>query len=114
LLAAIGTYGVSLNFVSQRRRELGVRLALGAEPGHLRSLVLRQGLFLAIIGVVVGLVLAVLAGGALASVLYGIHGADPIVLAMVPILLLLVAAISTFIPAEKATRVSPVEVLRAE
>ncbi len=114
LLAAIGTYGVSLNFVAQRRREMGVRLALGAEPGNLRSLVLRQGLTLAIIGVVVGLVVAFLAGGALASVLYGIRGGDPMVLTAVPVLLLLVAAVSTLIPAMKATRVNPVEVLRAE
>jgi putative ABC transport system permease protein len=114
VLAAVGIYGVISYSVSQRTREIGIRLALGADVGKVRSLVLRQGMAPAVTGIAIGLGLAVLLTRYLRSLLFGIAPLDPLTFATIPLLLLMVAAASVLIPAARASRVAPVEALRGE
>jgi predicted permease len=114
VLAAVGIYGVISYSVSQRTREIGIRLALGAEPGSVRSLVLRQGMAPAALGVGAGVVAAVGLTRFLGSLLYQVTPLDPLTFLAIPILLLLVAAASVLLPAARAARVEPVEALRGE
>jgi predicted permease len=114
LLALVGIYGVTAYGVSQRTREMGIRLALGAAPGAVRWLVLGEGLRLAGLGLVAGLGLALAGGRVLRSQLYGVGSADPATYLALSIVLLLVAAAATWIPARRATRVDPAIALRAE
>jgi predicted permease len=113
-MACLGLYGVLAYAVEQRRREVGVRVAVGATPWMIFRLVVGQGLRLTAVGLAVGLVLALAATRSLASVLYGVGPADPAVYAGVAALLLLVAAAASFLPARQALRVDPVVVLRDE
>ncbi|HXN53629.1 MAG TPA: ABC transporter permease [Candidatus Acidoferrum sp.] len=113
-LASVGVYGVISYSVSQRTQELGIRAALGARPGNVISMVLRQGISLSLIGIGIGLVLAFLLLRAMRSVLYGVGSTDIPTLATVSVLLLLVAFVATYIPALRATRVDPVIALRHE
>jgi predicted permease len=112
LLAGLGIYGVISYTVSERTHEFGIRLALGAHNGNILSLVLRQGLALALVGSVVGLAGAVLVSHLMAGVLYGVRPTDPITFAAVAILLITVALIACFIPARRATKVDPMFALR--
>jgi len=114
VLAVVGVYGVLSYSVSQRTQELGIRAALGARPGNVISMVLRQGMSLSLIGIGIGLVLAFLLLRAMRSVLYGVGSTDIFTLATVSVLLLLVAFVATYIPALRATRVDPVIALRHE
>ena len=114
VLAAVGIYGVIAYSVSQRTREIGVRLALGADIGRVRALVLRQGLAPAGIGVAAGVAAAALLTRYLGSLLYGVAPLDPLTFGTIPLVLLAVAAGSVLIPAVRASRVEPVEALRAE
>lgn len=114
LLAAIGLYGVLAYNVAQRTRELGVRLALGATPERLRGLVLRQVGWMALIGLALGLVSAVLIGRAAAALLFGLTGDDPDVLAAAAIVLACIVAAAGYLPARRAARVAPMEALRYE
>ena len=114
LLSTIGLYGVLSYLVSQRTSELGVRVALGAARGHLLRLVVGQGLRVTAAGVVVGVVGALFAGHALASLLYGVSPHDPVVLGLVAGALIVVAAIASYLPALRATRVDPMVALRYE
>jgi ABC-type antimicrobial peptide transport system permease subunit len=114
LLALVGIYGVTAYGVSQRTREMGIRLALGAAPGAVRWLVLGEGLQLAALGLSAGLALALAGGRVLRSQLYGVGSADPATYLALSIVLLLVAAAATWIPARRATRVDPAIALRAE
>jgi predicted permease len=114
LLALVGIYGVTAHGVSQRTREMGIRLALGAAPGAVRWLVLGEGLRVAGLGLGGGLVLALGAGRVLRSQLYGVGSADPATYVALSAVLLLVAAAATWIPARRATRVDPAITLRAE
>jgi ABC-type antimicrobial peptide transport system permease subunit len=98
--------------VSQRTREIGIRMALGASHGDVRSMVVRQGLLLAAGGVVVGLAGAFGLARLVTNLLFGVTGADPVTFAVVPLVLLGVAAVATMVPAWKASRVDPVEALR--
>ena len=113
-LAAIGIYGVLSYTVTQRTAELGIRMALGADPGGLRRLVVGSGLALASIGVAVGLVGAWILSRMLESLLYGVAPTDPTVFATVAVLLLAVAALASYVPARRATRIDPVTALRVE
>jgi putative ABC transport system permease protein len=114
LLAAVGVYGVMAYAVSQRTRELGIRLALGARPGTVRALVLGQGMVLAGLGIALGLVGAVALGRLLVGLLYGVQPADPRVLAAVTVLLATASVLACLVPAVRATRVNPVDALRSE
>lgn len=114
LLAAVGVFGVLSYAVSQRTREIGVRLALGASLGSIRMLVLRQGLTLAGIGVVVGLAAASVLTGQAVSLLYKVTPTDPLSYTLVAVFLLGMAALASYVPARRAMRVNPMEALRGE
>jgi len=114
LLAAIGVYGVVAYGVSQRRAEFGVRLALGAQPGDVVRLVLRQSLVMVLGGVVTGAALAVPLSSTLRTLLFGVGPGDPITLAAVAALLVGAGVLASYLPARRGTRVDPVSALRAE
>lgn len=114
VLAAAGLYGVLSYSVGQRRREIGLRLALGAAPRTVGWLVLKEGLRVTAIGVIVGLVLAVLLAQASASVLTGVSPADPLTFAGVTAVIFLVAIAALWLPAVRAMRVDPAGTLKAE
>jgi hypothetical protein len=114
LLAGIGLYGVLASDVLQRRQEIGVRLALGAEPQAVRWMVVRRGLQTTALGVVIGIVVALGAGRVVASMLYGITPSDAGAMVGAAVLLLLVASIVSFFPARRASRVDPMQALRQE
>ena len=113
-LACIGIYAVISYSVEQRRREMGIRLALGAAPRGLRQMVLGEGLLLAGGGIAAGLIAALLLTRYLASMLYTIRPTDPAVYAAVSAVLALAAAAGCYFPARRATRVDPAVVLRDE
>ncbi len=113
-IAALGAYGVLADSVAQRRREMGVRLALGARPGDLLQLVVRQGVVLGAAGVVLGMLMAIPTTRFLTSMLYEVSAGDPAVFGGVAILLLAVAWFAAYLPARRAARVDPMEVLRFE
>jgi predicted permease len=114
LLAAVGLYGVVAYAAGERRREFGVRLALGASRGAVSRLVLQQGLRLALAGVAAGLLLAMLGGRLLQSYLYRVRAWDPLTLAVAPLLLAAVLVAACLLPARRAARLDPVETLRQE
>jgi putative ABC transport system permease protein len=114
VLAAIGLYGIISYSVAQRTRELGIRLALGADAPHVRALVLRQGMTLTAAGLVIGLVGATAMSRVLSSLLYEVSTTDPPTFVAISALLATVALIATYVPARRATRVDPVVALRAE
>jgi putative ABC transport system permease protein len=114
VLAAVGIYGVLSGSVTERVRELGVRSALGAAPSDILALVLRQGLVLAIAGVVIGLAGAAMATGALQSLLYGVTPLDPATYVGVAVVLVVVAVVACAGPALRAARVDVMEAMRAD
>ena len=117
LLAAIGLYGVMAYAVSQRTQELGIRLALGASPGSLLGMVVRQGMTLTTIGLAIGLALALGAFGSIGAVrtlLPGISPLDPITFITVPVVLGLIALLASWIPGRRAGKVDPLVALRYE
>jgi putative ABC transport system permease protein len=114
LLAAIGIYGVLSYTVSQRTREIGIRMALGADRGSVRSMVLRQGLLLTGFGLVAGTAGALALTGWLSSLLFEVEPGDPAVLAGVAAVLTAVAALAGYLPARRATAVDPIEALAKE
>lgn len=114
LLGALGIYGVLSALVSQREREIGVRMALGARPVDVQGMVVRRGLHLTLTGVAVGLVGAFALSRFLESVLFGVEATDPVTFAGVSLVLTLAALVASWLPAYRAARVDPVEALRAE
>lgn len=114
LLAAVGLYGVMSHLVSQGTHDIGVLVTLGAQPGNIVGLVVRQGMALAGIGVVLGLVGAAALTRVMASLLFGTSTTDAVTFAVVPVLLIIVAFASTAIPAWRATSVDPMVALREE
>ena len=113
-LSAIGIYGLLHQMVVQRRNEIGVRLALGATRRGIASLVVREGLTLALTGSVAGLISALFLSRLLSKLLYGVSPTDPITFAGAVLVLLAVAAIACWIPSYRATRIDPMIVLRQE
>lgn len=114
LLASIGLYGVMSYTVSQRRQEMGVRMALGARPRHVLRLVLGSGARLLAVGVLIGVPAAFGLAQLLRGSLYGITATDPLTFAVIPIVLAVVALTATFVPARRATRVELTVAMRAE
>lgn len=114
LLAVAGIYGTVSYLVTQRTREIGIRLALGAPTGSVLRMVLRRGVLLAAAGVAAGLVVALASTRLLSGMLYGIGATDPVTFVAVPLLLVGVAAVASYIPARRTTRVNPIIAMRAE
>jgi len=114
LLAAIGLYGVLAYTVAQRTREIGLRMALGADPARVRRMVLRQVAIMTVVGAVVGLGAATYLGQLAQSLLYELQAHDPVVLTTATVLLAVVALAAGLIPAQRAARVQPMQALRYE
>ena len=114
LLAAIGIYGLMAYSVEQRTQEIGIRLALGANTGDVRRMVIRQGMRLAVVGLVIGLASSFGLARVIANLLFGVTPRDPLVFTAAPLLLAAVAFIGVYLPARRAVRVDPVIALRAE
>jgi ABC-type antimicrobial peptide transport system permease subunit len=114
ILSAIGIYGVLSYVVSQRSREIGIRVAIGAQRSQVIGLVLRNGLSLALAGVLIGVALAAWAAQLMRGLLYDIRPRDPSTFIVVAILLSAVAVLASFVPAWRASRVDPVVVLKGE
>jgi predicted permease len=113
-MACVGLYGMVSYSVSRRTREMGIRLALGAERGRVVALVVRSGLGLVAVGAVLGLVVALSAGFLVEGFLIGVATLDPLALLSAPLLLGAVAGLAAYLPARRAARVDPVEALRSE
>jgi putative ABC transport system permease protein len=113
-LALIGAYGVTSYLVSQRTREIGVRVALGADPSSISRLVVREGMVVAGTGVAVGVVGAIATTRLASSLLYGVSARDPLTIASVAATLLIVSALANYIPARRAARVDPLLALRQD
>ncbi len=113
-LACAGLYGVISYAVAQRTHEIGIRMALGAQPVDVLSLVLRQGMALTLTGLIIGIAVGAVATRVLSDMLYGVTATDPVTFIGVPALLLLVAFLACYIPARRATRIDPLVALRYE
>jgi putative ABC transport system permease protein len=114
LLAVIGLYGVKSYIVAQRTREIGIRMALGADRRTLLRLVIRQGVVLTATGVLLGLALGAAAAQLLRSLLFGVSALDPIAFGGAAALFAIVSMAASYLPARRATRVDPMRALRAE
>lgn len=114
LLGAIGLYGVIGYVVTQRTQEIGVRIAIGARPEQVRTMVLREGLVLALVGIVIGTAAAAALTRGLESVLYEVNRLDPLTFVVVPLVLLLTSALAAWVPARRAAAIAPLEALRSE
>jgi putative ABC transport system permease protein len=114
LLAGVGIYALTAYSVSRRTREIGLRMALGADRGDILALVVGRGILVALGGVALGIPGALGMGKAMHSMLFGITGADPVVLLCAPALLIAISAVASYVPARKAMRVDPVVALRSE
>jgi predicted permease len=113
-LAAVGLYGLLAFFVTQQRREIGIRMALGARPAVVLQAVLQRGLRLTLMGVAIGVPVALVATRWIASLLFGVSATDPLTFAVVAVLLGGVALVACWLPARRAAKVDPMIALRAE
>ncbi|MFY9609808.1 MAG: ABC transporter permease [Blastocatellia bacterium] len=114
ILAAVGIYGVMNYSVNQRKHEIGIRMAIGAQRSDILKMIVGQGMLLASIGVASGIVAAFFLGRVVEMLLFGVSGRDPMTFLGLPIVLVLVALVSSYFPARRATRVDPMIALRAE
>jgi putative ABC transport system permease protein len=112
LLAAIGIYGLMAYSVEQRTQEIGIRMALGAERGNVRGMILRQGMTFAVFGMLVGLAGAFGLAKQISSFLFGVTAWDPLVFGTTPVVLLATAVAAVWWPASRATQVDPAAALR--
>jgi putative ABC transport system permease protein len=113
-LAAVGLYSVLAYSVTLRTREIGIRMALGAEPGVIARFILRQGLTMAVTGIVAGLCGALVLTQFMRSLIFGVSTSDPLTFAAVTVLLLLISVVASYLPALRAARVDPIQALRSE
>jgi ABC-type antimicrobial peptide transport system permease subunit len=114
VLAALGIYGVLAYSVAQRQREIGVRMALGAQQSAVRGLILRDAMRAVVPGVLIGLGIALALAKVLQTLLYGVTTTDPVTYTTVIVVLLIVATLASWLPARRATRVDPMIAIRAE
>jgi ABC-type antimicrobial peptide transport system permease subunit len=114
VLAAVGLYGVIAYSVSQRTREIGIRLAVGAQRGDVLRLIVGEGLKTTAVGVVLGLIAALFATRVLDSLLYGVTATDPVIFVTNAAILVAVALLASAVPARRASRVDPMVALRTE
>jgi predicted permease len=113
-LAVIGLYGVKAYSVARRTREIGIRMALGAQAGAVLRMIMREGSIMLFSGVIIGLLLAMATAKILSGILYGVHALDPIAFTVAALVMTTAALIATWLPARRATRVNPVQALRSE
>jgi ABC-type antimicrobial peptide transport system permease subunit len=114
LLALVGVYGVVSYIATERTREIGIRMALGAQVGDVRRLFLKHGLSLTLVGIVLGLGAALALTPVMSSLLYGVRPTDPVTYAGVALALAAVTLLATYLPARRASRVSPIVALRSD
>lgn len=114
VLAAVGIFGVISYSVSRRTHELGIRMALGAQPGSVLSMILRETLTLTLIGIAVGIPCAMAAARLIRRLLFNVTLYDPMTLALVPLVLISVGTLASYIPARRAMKVDPLVALRHE
>jgi putative ABC transport system permease protein len=114
VLAVVGLYGVTRYIVSQRTTEIGVRLALGAQPHHVRGMILRQSLSVALVGVIVGFLAAYALTSVMGSLLFEVSARDPATFGATALMLMTVSAFATSLSAHRATQVDPLVALRCE
>jgi putative ABC transport system permease protein len=114
LLASVGIFGLLAYMVGQRAHEIGVRMALGATPSTIGKMIVSRGVGLAGIGVGVGLILSGIMAPLISSLLYGVRPLDPEVFIAVPVILMVVVLLASYIPAWRAARVNPIVALRRE
>ena len=114
VLAAVGLYGVLAYSVTQRTQEIGIRMALGAEPGKIMSMMVRHSMVLVVVGVAIGLLGAWAVTRVMASLLYGVSTTDGLTFAGPPLILMAVALLASYFPARRAARVDPTVALRSE
>jgi predicted permease len=114
VLAAVGLYGIVAYSVSNRTREIGIRIALGARMTSVLALVVRQGIVLCVLGLVAGLAAALALTRVLASILYDVDPADPLTFGAVIVTLIIVALVASLLPAQRAARIDPATALRSE
>ncbi len=114
ILASIGIYGVLAYSVAQRTSEIGLRMALGAQPRQVLGLVLRQGMLLSLVGATVGILVALPVARMAGNLLYGVSATDPLTYAGITLLLMAVALLACYLPARRATRIDPLIALRVE
>jgi ABC-type antimicrobial peptide transport system permease subunit len=113
-LAVVGLYGVKAYSVARRTREIGIRMALGAQAGTVLRMIMRENSIMLFSGVSIGLLLAIAAAKILSGILYGVRALDPIAFSAAALVMTTAAIIATWLPARRATRVNPVQALRGE
>ena len=113
-LAVVGLYGVKAYSVARRTREIGIRMALGAQPGMVLRMIMREGSIMLFSGIVIGLLLAAATGKILNGMLYEVGALDPVAFTFAPLVLAIAALFATWLPARRATRISPMAALRTE
>jgi predicted permease len=113
-LAVVGLYGVKAYSVARRTREIGIRMALGAQAGAVLRMIMREGSIMLLSGVSIGFLLAIATAKILSGLLYGVRALDPIAFTVAPLVMTIAALIATWLPARRATRVDPAQALRAE
>ena len=113
-LAVVGLYGVKAYSVARRTREIGIRMALGAQAGAVLRMIMREGSIMLVSGVAIGLLLAVATAKIVSGILYGVGALDPVAFTVAPVVLTVAALVAMWLPARRATRVDPVQALHAE
>jgi predicted permease len=113
-LAVVGLYGVKSYSVARRTREIGIRMALGAQAGAVLKMIMREGSIMLVSGIAIGLLLAIATARILSGILYGVGALDPVAFTVAPLVLAIAALIATWLPARRATQINPIQALRAE
>jgi ABC-type antimicrobial peptide transport system permease subunit len=113
-LATVGVYGVKAYSVARRTREIGIRMALGAQRGTVQWMILREGAVMLACGVTLGVLLSAATGKLISGMLYNVGALDPLAFTIAPVLLTAAALVATWLPARRATRISPMAALRTE